>query len=283
MIVSKNNILQRINKKPVLWDLFYLEKETRKPLVIFCHGYKGFKDWGAWDLVAKTFAEADCFFVKFNFSHNGGTMEQPIDFPDLEAFGQNNYTKELEDLDDMLNMLLANNEIKKLIDLERIILIGHSRGGGIATIKASKDIRVSHLISWSGVSNFENRTAAIGNLEEWEKEGVKYIVNGRTKQQMPHYYQFYQDLIKNKERLNIESAVRRLKIPYLIAHGIDDPSVLFSEAKDLHSWNSKSELLAINDCDHVFNTVHPWNQKKLSEALAFLVSKSIDFIKKGSN
>ena len=25
-------------------------------------------------------------------------MDQPIDFPDLEAFGNNNYTKELDDL-----------------------------------------------------------------------------------------------------------------------------------------------------------------------------------------
>ena len=32
-----------------------------------------------------------------------GTVQQPIDFPDLEAFGHNNYTKELDDLDQVLN------------------------------------------------------------------------------------------------------------------------------------------------------------------------------------
>lgn len=283
MIVVKNNILRRENKKPILWDVFYSKKETRKPLVVFCHGYKGFKDWGAWDLVAKAFAKAECCFVKFNFSHNGGTMTQPIDFPDLEAFGQNNYTKELEDLEDMLNLLMANEEINKIIDLKKIILIGHSRGGGIVTVKASEDKRISHLISWAGVSNFENRTVTIGNLEEWKKEGVKYSINGRTKQQMPHYYQFYQDFVENKERLNVEHSVKRLRIPHLIAHGINDPSVLFSEAKDLHSWNPKSELLAIEGCDHVFNTKHPWNKKNLSKELAFLVDRSIGFIKKGSD
>ena len=81
MIVSKNNILERVDNKPILWDLFYEQSNARLPLIIFCHGYKGFKDWGAWDLVAKAFASAGFCFVKFNFSHNGGTIEQPIDFP----------------------------------------------------------------------------------------------------------------------------------------------------------------------------------------------------------
>ena len=58
------------------------------PLIIFCHGYKGFKDWGAWNLMAEAFAKIGFCFIKFNFSHNGGTIEQPIDFPDLEAFWQ---------------------------------------------------------------------------------------------------------------------------------------------------------------------------------------------------
>ena len=37
-------------------------------------------------------------FVKFNFSHNGTTLESPSDFKDLESFGNNNFSKELYDL-----------------------------------------------------------------------------------------------------------------------------------------------------------------------------------------
>ena len=94
----KNKVLTRSNDKSILIDYFFKKNDQQKPVVIFCHGYKGFKDWGAWDLVAEAFAKADCFFVKFNFSYNGGTMQQPIDFPDLEAFGENNYTQELNDV-----------------------------------------------------------------------------------------------------------------------------------------------------------------------------------------
>ena len=79
----KNTLIKGTHDKPILCDLFFKENNQAKPIVIFCHGYKGFKDWGAWNLVANEFAKNNLFFIKFNFSHNGGTVEQPIDFPDL--------------------------------------------------------------------------------------------------------------------------------------------------------------------------------------------------------
>src|SRR5690606_40169934 len=57
---------------------------TPKKIVVFLHGFKGFKDWGHFNEVMHFFAENNMVFVKFNFSHNGGTIDQPIDFPDLD-------------------------------------------------------------------------------------------------------------------------------------------------------------------------------------------------------
>lgn len=278
-MVLKNNILNRENKKPILWDAFFIENKKQKPLVIFCHGYKGFKDWGSWDLVAEHFLKSNCFFVKFNFSHNGGTMTEPIDFPDLEAFGDNNYTKELNDLDSMLNFILSNKfEYNKEIDTNNITLIGHSRGGGISIIKASEDSRITKLITWASVCDFGKRTATIGDLETWRKNGVKYVLNGRTKQKMPHNYQFYEDFIANEERLNIENCEKKLTIPHLIVHGEEDPSVFYKEAEYLKLWNPKSTLLPIENSNHVFNSKHPWNSQDLPKALDKVVKSSIEFI-----
>ena len=53
MIINKNKILASKEKKPILFDAYYHETEKPQPLVIFCHGYKGFKDWGAWHLVLR--------------------------------------------------------------------------------------------------------------------------------------------------------------------------------------------------------------------------------------
>lgn len=278
-MILKNTVLDRKHKKPILWDAFFSKDNKQKPLVIFCHGYKGFKDWGCWDLVAESFSKANFFFVKFNFSHNGGTIENPIDFPDLKAFGENNYSKELDDLDSILNFLLSNeNQLKSEIDCNNITLIGHSRGGGISIIKASEDSRITKLITWASVCNFGKRTATIGDLDTWKKNGVKYILNGRTKQQMPHNYQFYEDFIANEERLNIEKCEKKITIPHLIIHGKDDPSVFYKEAETLKDWNPKSELFPIQNCNHVFNSKHPWNSNSIPEALNIAIKKSINFI-----
>ena len=279
MTIEKNIIIEGKHDKPILADLFFKESKTKKPIVIFCHGYKGFKDWGAWDLMAKRFSEAGFCFIKFNFSHNGGTVKQPIDFPDLEAFGNNNYTKELDDLETVIDWVFNHSDIKKEADLNNISLIGHSRAGGIVTIKAEEDNRIKKVISLAGVCNFGKRTATSGDLEQWKKDGVKYVLNGRTKQQMPHCFQFYTNFIENEERLTIKRAVSNLDIPYLIIHGDDDTSVFIDEAKQLHKWNSNSKLSIIEGANHVFGASHPWNALELPIHLKEASEKAIVFLK----
>ncbi len=280
MIIKKKNIpLRGKHGKPILTDIFYDNQENHKPVVIFCHGYKGFKDWGAWDLVAAKFAEAGFFFIKFNFSHNGGTIEQPIDFPDLEAFGQNNYIKELDDLESVINWVtVVNFEFKNHINSNNITLIGHSRGGGISIIKAYENPLITKLITWASVCDYESRFPKGQDLETWKKNGVMYIENGRTKQQMPHYYQFYTSFLENKDRLTISKASKNIQAPHLIVHGSSDPTVDIAEAKQLHTWSPKSELFIVKDADHIFGVKHPWNKKYVSKDIEAIVQKSIEFV-----
>lgn len=280
-MINKNLVLKRENNKPIVWDTFFNNDNNKKPLVIFCHGYKGFKDWGAWDLVAEAFMKANLFFVKFNFSHNGGTVEQPIDFPDLEAFAENNYSKELDDLDDMITFLTSEeNEFLDQIDINNISVIGHSRGGGISILKTNEDQRIKKLITWASVSSFGKRTSTTGNLEQWKKDGVKYVLNGRTNQKMPHNFQFYLDFKANEQRFNIENAAKNITVPHLIIHAKDDPSVLYQEAINLNNWNPKSELLTIDNSNHVFDAKHPWKEKDMPNNLEKVVNKTIAFIKR---
>ena len=279
MIIDKNSILQGKHNKPILIDVFYKETNSPKPVVIFCHGYKGFKDWGAWDLLAKAFADRGFFFLKFNFSHNGGTAEQPIDFPDLEAFGNNNYTKELDDLETVIDWISNTSGFSNEVNANQLSLIGHSRAGGIVTIKAEEDKRISKVITLAGVCEFGKRTATSGELEQWKKKGVKYVLNGRTKQKMPHFYQFYENFIENEERLTIKRAVENLRIPHLILHGDNDNSVFINEAESLHHWNSNSQFEIIENANHVFNTSHPWKEDGLSKELEKVMEKISAFLR----
>ncbi len=279
MELLKNSIVDGKHNKPIVTDIFYNETQQPKKVIIFCHGYKGFKDWGAWNLMAVSFANAGFFFIKFNFSHNGGTAEDPIDFPDLEAFGNNNYSKELDDLGSVIDWISSEENLKKEVDLNDISLIGHSRAGGIVLLKVNEDTRIKNVITLAGVCDFEKRTATIGDLDQWKKEGVKYVLNGRTKQNMPHFYQFYEDFIQHKERLDVKKATQNLKIPHLIIHGDNDTSVLINEAENLKKWNPKSEFKIIEGANHVFNVSHPWKEKELSKELNETVELCIDFLK----
>jgi pimeloyl-ACP methyl ester carboxylesterase len=279
-MVLKNKILYRTGKKPILWDVHFNANGKKKPLIIFCHGYKGFKDWGCWDLVADQFCKAELYFVKFNFSHNGGTTSDPIDFPDLEAFAENNYTKELEDLQDVLDHFTSKTSAyNNNIDTSDITVIGHSRGGGISIIKTKEDHRIKRLITWASICDFGKRTATVGELEQWRKTGVKHVLNSRTKQNMPHNFQFYEDFKDNVQRLNIKSAIQQISVPVLIIHAKDDPSVNYEEAESLRSWNNENSLLTVEHSNHVFDASHPWEHDRLPRALEGVVKESIRFIK----
>ncbi|MFY0630515.1 MAG: alpha/beta fold hydrolase [Flavobacteriaceae bacterium] len=280
MIQLRNIPVKGNHQKPILTDLYYHETNTQKPLVIFVHGYKGYKDWGAFDKMSSLFLEEGLALLKFNFSHNGGTPDQPIDFPDLEAFGNNNYTMELDDLQSVLNWITSNEKVQNEIDINNITLIGHSRGGAMATLTAAKDSRIKKLVTWAAVCDLNRSMFHEGaELEQWKKDGVFYIVNGRTKQQMPHYIQFYNNYIENKELLDVEKATKKINIPHLIFHGDGDLAVPVIHGKNLHRWNPNSELVIIPNANHVFGAKQPWTEEKFPEDFKIVLEKTIAFLK----
>ncbi len=274
MNIARNIEIEGENGRPILIDTSHQETSENLPVIIFCHGFKGFKDWGAWDLMGLAFAKAGYLFIKFNYSHNGGTPEQPIDFPDLEAFGNNNYSIEVRDTIRVLDWLGSSD----LPAGQEITLIGHSRAGGIATIVASQDDRVKKLVTMASVAHYDQRFPQGEELEKWKENGVYYIKNGRTNQEMPLYYQFYEDFIENRAQLDIITAAKCLSIPHLIIHGDADPTVDVQDAHDLKIASPQSELRILRGADHVFGASHPWNQNHLPADLRQVVQCVGNFI-----
>lgn len=272
----KNEVIPGSKNLPICLDVFFEANETAKPIVILVHGFKGFKDWGHFNEMGNLFSEKGFVFVKFNFSHNGTTPDKPDEFTDLEAFGHNNYLIELDDLKKVIDWILHSSKLKHEIDPERIYLIGHSRGGGIAVLKAHEDKRIKKLVTWASVCDFINRNKK-RTIETWKNEGVIYAANSRTGQQMPMYVQFYDIMMANKDRLNILRAAKHLKIPYLIIHGTNDEAVPFHEAESLHKSAHHSKLLAIKDSGHTFAVTHPFKQDLPADA-KLVLDATINFL-----
>ncbi|MGB0933756.1 MAG: alpha/beta hydrolase family protein [Lishizhenia sp.] len=267
----KNKIYRGAENRKSLYDLTVPNKFNGK-MILFLHGYKGFKDWGCWNLMQEFFLKQNYGFCKFNFSHNGGTIDEGIDFPDLEAFGKNRYSFELEDTRIMIDLIFE----KMKSSISEFILIGHSRGGGIATL-TSTDSRVNKLITLASISDIESRFPKNTAFEEWQEKGVYFIKNGRTNQEMPHYFSFYEDYIKNNEILNIKNKAQTLVIPCLHIHGDKDTAVLPNESKALAGWTNGT-FLQLEDAQHTFNTKHPWDENELPSKMMEVCQEIIKWL-----
>ncbi len=276
MIQFENKIYVGSNGRESLYDCVL--KLKNKGVIIFVHGYKGYKDWGAWNLVQKYFIENDFGFVKFNISHNGGTVEEPIDFPDLDAFGRNCYSYELNDLKIIID------EIERMISEEMeaeipIYLMGHSRGGGICVLAASESDKIKKVVSLAGICDVERRFPRGDELEQWRNDGVNYVTNARTNQEMPHYFSFYEDFDQNRDKLDIEKACGQLSCDFLQVHGDMDVSVSITEGIQLAEWTN-TELCIIKGAEHTFGSSQPWDSDKLPEDLQNALNRIKDFLEK---
>ena len=281
MHCTKNIILPGASKKSIALDIFYESNHIPKPVVIYAHGFNGFKDWGNFDLIAKKIASAGYAVIKFNFSHNGTTAANPEAFTDLEAFGNNNYSKEMEDLQVVIDWVCDPlNEQAAAMDIDQLCLIGHSMGGGICILQAARDERVKKLITWAGISACKTPWGSWSSekMQEWKDIGVQYYTNSRTNQQMPLYYQLYEDYMQNREKLDIEKAIKSLDIPILICHGTLDPAVPVEKAYELRSWQPSAQLFTV-ESDHVFGRKHPWISEDLPAAMETVVDMSLQFLK----
>jgi len=265
--------------KPIVLDAHWEDKFDRYSVVILAHGYKGFKDWGAWGLVADEFSKRGFLFIKFNFSYNGGTADEPIDFPDLEAFGENNYSTEVADFKRVIDFVYKSDALPRhKLNLDDLCIIGHSRGGGMAILTAFQDNRVKRLVTLASICDLEKRQLTGESLEKWKKTGVRFVENARTKQQMPHFYQIYEDYVINKENLNILKAAKSLTLPWLIVHGEADKAVLFSEAEELALAQPLAKLINILNTNHVFGAKHPWKSSRMPEKLGDVTNLIIDYL-----
>lgn len=270
MILFRNKTYQGANNRTALYDLSI--PENAKAVVVFAHGYKGFKDWGTFSFWHSFFAQKQIAFLRFNFSHNGVGLEQLGEFTDMDAFAENRLSYEVEDY----NLLLNDLSIFEALDDVPLVLMGHSKGGGIAQIVASQRSNVSKLVLFASISDFDLRFP--WDKDEWKKEGTVEIINARTKQVMHHNYSFYQDYLENKEQFDLKLCRKAIKCPVFVAQGDNDPAVSVWEAEAIACECENAKLKIYEEVDHVFGAQHPYTKATLPQALEELLTDVSAFI-----
>ena len=265
----KNAVYVGAEGKKSLYDLDIPENWNGK-LIVFLHGYMGYKDWGCWNLVSDYFTEQSYGFLKYNVSHNGGTLENPIDFDDLESFSKNSYINEVYDFQAILYVVEEAFDV-----MPDIYLIGHSRGGAIALLQSDNG-RVKKIASWAAIASLESRFPVGKEFDAWKADGYSFRKNGRTNQQMPHHFSQYESYLKYAQRLNIETYCKNSTVPTCVIHGDQDTSVSINEGKQIAEWLG-TELIVIENEQHTFGSSQPWGQDFLPSGLERVCVETLAF------
>lgn len=242
----------------VLWgELTLPESSTPLPVVVFCHGFKGFFGWGFHPPLADFLAGRDLAVVRFNFT---GAGMRPGDerVSDPAAFRKDTYSREAAELRAVLAALpdLAPGRL----DPDRLGLFGHSRGGGIALLAAAHPVwreRVRALVTWAAIGRCDRFTPE--EKAAWRARGELPVVNSRTGQQLAMGRELLDDLEANAAALDLTAAAARRAAPWLLLHGERDEAVPVAEAHELAiAAMPPFEADTLAQADHTFGARHPF-------------------------
>ncbi len=255
-MTKKQFILEMYTGRNIYGDLRLPDARRSNSLLIFCHGFKGFKDWGGWQYAFDKFSTAGYSVISFNFSHNGIGQDLQ-NFTELDLFAENTIGKEIEDLKFVLDRIEHDPAFYEIDWKPDIGLIGHSRGAPTVILSANGDDRINALATWSGLAGWDRYFSM---KPEWQKNGFIEQLNARTNQMMRMNYGFLEDLEKNIVGRNVLAAESGLKIPHLILHGSKDEAVSPDDAEKLFNNSNKetSRLDTISGGTHTFGQVHPY-------------------------
>ncbi len=232
------------------------EERWPAPVVLFCHGFKGFKDWGGWPWFTRRLAERGFVVNRFNFSLAG--VGQSLDAHDEpEKFARNTFGAELDDLHFLLSHREQWGAPARALG-ESLGLVGHSRGGLVSLLFAHEEPSVGAVVTLSAPGHSDRFSEAM--KEEWRRRGFLEVVNARTGQVLHMEVSILDDFEAHRERYDVARALKRRSAPTLVIHGQEDEAVDPLEADFI--WQAlgqqKKERVILPATGHTFGTSHPF-------------------------
>ena len=210
----------------VLDYTFHAGTEGSRHIAVLGHGVTGNKDRPFVVALAEGLAAAGIHTLRFSFSGNGASEGR---------FADATISKEVEDLGAVLSAL----------DGYSVCYVGHSMGGAVGVLRASRDERIRLLVSLAGMVH----THAFAEREFGEEvpdEGCMW-----EEPDCPLSQAYMDDMAQ------IDTVVRRgaeIVVPWLLVHGSEDDVVPIDDSHDiLARASNNAELVVIDGADHVFS------------------------------
>jgi uncharacterized protein len=199
--------------------------DVHGPVVVIGHGVTGHKDRPFLVALGEGLAAAGIAALRISFSGNAASEGR---------FEDSNISKEVEDLGAVLDALAGR----------AIAYAGHSMGGAVGVLRASRDPRIRALVSLAAVVHtraFVER--AFGGLMPgrdlmFEKPGCVLS-------------QAYVDDLRGIG--SVIGHVDEVNVPWLFVHGARDALVPIDDTHDAHARaRVPKQLVVLEDADHVF-------------------------------
>lgn len=213
-----------------------------KWLVILGHGVTGNKDRPVIADTAKTLSDAGFDTLAFSFSGNGDSEGD---------FRNANISKGIGDLSCVIDAV-AN-------DYPKIAYIGHSMGGAVGVIQATRDRRIKALVSIAGMID----TKAFARTEFGEEipdAGLMW-----EEESCPLSTEFMNDLCETI--VTVEPFAACVATPWLLVHGTADDVVLPKDTKCVKGLQGDAvKAVFVNGADHSFS--EPAHKALLTETVA---------------
>lgn len=257
---------------PIRYDLLTpaAQAGTALPVILFLHGFKGFKDWGAFPDACEELARSGFAVVAINFSLNGVGAEL-TQFSRPELFRRETLSQDLTDIGSVIEAIKAReiSSDKVLLDTDRVGILGHSRGGHTAVVAAAEYADIHCLVTWAAVADYQSRWSA-EMIHDWETRGTTEIRNSRTGEILLLDKVVYQDAAANASRLMAIKRVKELYIPSLFIAGKNDEAVPPHDSERLYreSPADEKEIRLIKDAGHTFEVTHPFELTDFPQAFS---------------
>ncbi len=218
--------------RPLVGLIDLPEEPGPAPVVVLCHGFKGFAEWGFLPPLAALLAERGLAAVRFNFGDSGMRLGDEL-VTDLDAFRRQTISGEVDDL---------------------LAVVAAAR---LAEASRDESGRLRALVTWAAVSHLDRLPA--DEVQRWRETGTWTAVNARTGQRLPVGLELLRDVEAHGEEIDPRRAAARRRAPWLIVHGDRDETVPVAEGDALAAAAAPPvELLRIEGGDHTFGAKTPF-------------------------
>jgi fermentation-respiration switch protein FrsA (DUF1100 family) len=199
--------------------------EIDGPLVVIGHGVTGHKDRPFLVALAEGLATAGMAALRVSFAGNAGSEGR---------FEDSNISKEVEDLGAVLDALPDR----------AIAYAGHSMGGAVGVLRASRDPRIRLLVSLAAIVH----TRAFVEREFGDLIPGAGLMFGKPGCLLSQAY--FDDL------RGIDSVIGHadeIAVPWLFVHGARDTLVPIQDTHDAYARaRAPKQLVVLDEADHVF-------------------------------